>query len=88
MQHLFDFYCFLCKQGVRGSNPLTSTNHHHFNPRVSPTPYLINRLQPVARPRHYSTGESGPAIQLAVTLPDFDAQRKKLQNNLPLSQSD
>ena len=25
MQHLFDFYCLLCKRGVRGSNPLTST---------------------------------------------------------------
>jgi len=21
----------LCKQGVAGSNPATSTNHHHFN---------------------------------------------------------
>jgi hypothetical protein len=56
----------LCKQGVRGSNPLTSTNHHHFNQMPSEfsrvtTCYsgrgresecLINRLQPVARPRH------------------------------------
>ena len=25
----------LCKQGVRGSNPLTSTKHLHFNELVS-----------------------------------------------------
>ena len=25
MQHLFDFYCLVCKQGVGGSSPPTST---------------------------------------------------------------
>jgi hypothetical protein len=31
MQHLFDFCCLLCKQGVGSSNLLTSTKHIHFN---------------------------------------------------------
>jgi len=31
MQHLFDFYCLLCKQGAAGSSPATSTNLFHFS---------------------------------------------------------
>jgi hypothetical protein len=31
MQHLFDFYCLVCKQGVAGSIPATSTNLFYSN---------------------------------------------------------
>jgi len=47
---LFDFYCLLCKQGVAGSSPATSTKHIHFNEIASKfsrqTPCSGNRCSP------------------------------------------
>jgi len=35
MQHLFDFYCLVCKQGVAGSNPATSTKFSPLSPSLT-----------------------------------------------------